>query len=136
MMNARDFDMKYLGPLLPVTFVQISKCIESPNYQVGERGLTMWNSDFIRWLCAELRESIFPIIAPALLRNISNHWSENIRSLSEDVMDVFKDIDPHLWQDIESKLPAQLGPALMEKPAVIEQRRLNYDRIRNLATKN
>merc|ERR1719273_450040 len=102
MMNGRDFEMKYLGPLLPVTFVQISKCIESMNYTVGERGLTMWNSDFIRWLCAELRDVIFPILAPSLLRNIESHWSENVRSLSDDVRDVFKDIDPLLWQERET----------------------------------
>merc|ERR1712130_879673 len=101
MMNANDFEMEYLSPLITPVFTQIARCIESPNYTVGERALTMWNSDFIRWLCAELRDIIFVIIAPSLLRNVANHWSENVRSLSDDVRDVFKDIDPLLWQDRE-----------------------------------
>jgi len=103
MMNATDFEMETLQPLIIPIFTRIAKCIESLNYTVGERALTMWNSDFIRWLCSELREIIFPIIAPALLRNVKNHWSENVQSLSEDVIDVFKDQDALLWEQTEKK---------------------------------
>merc|ERR1719461_1241517 len=106
-MNANDFEMDNLYPLIAPVFTQIARCIESPNYTVGERALTMWNSDFIRWLCAELRDVIFPIIAPSLLRNIESHWSENVRSLSDDVRDVFKDIDPLLWQERETHYKEQ-----------------------------
>eukprot|EP00497_Spongosphaera_streptacantha_P001194 TRINITY_DN1816_c0_g1_i1.p1 TRINITY_DN1816_c0_g1~~TRINITY_DN1816_c0_g1_i1.p1 ORF type:complete len:265 (+),score=12.12 TRINITY_DN1816_c0_g1_i1:213-1007(+) len=102
MMNANEFEMDTLQPLITPIFNRIAKCIESLNYTVGERALTMWNSDFIRWLCAELRDIIFPIISTSLLRNVTKHWSENVRSLSDDVMDVFKDIDPLLWSELET----------------------------------
>jgi len=129
MMNANDFEMDNLYPLIAPIFGQIARCIESPNYTVGERALTMWNSDFIRWLCAELRDRIFPIIAPSLLRNNQNHWSENVRSLSDDVQDVFKDIDPVLWQTAEN-LFKQKKDLVNTKP---EERKKNYANLRKLA---
>jgi len=129
MMNANDFEMDNLYPLITPIFGQISRCIESPNYTVGERALTMWNSDFIRWLCAELRDLIFPIVAPSLLRNVENHWSENVRSLSDDVRDVFKDIDPVLWQTAEN-LFKQKQEIIDTKP---EERKRNYAQVRKLA---
>jgi len=129
MMNANDFEMDKLDPLIPPIFEQISRCIESPNYTVGERALTMWNSDFIRWLCAELRDLIFPIVAPSLLRNVENHWSENVRSLSDDVQDVFKDIDPVLWQTA-SNLFNQKQEVVDNKS---EKRKSKYAQVRKLA---
>jgi serine/threonine-protein phosphatase 2A regulatory subunit B' len=129
MMNANDFEMDNLYPLIAPIFGQISRCIESPNYTVGERALTMWNSDFIRWLCAELRDRIFPIVAPSLLRNVRYHWSENVRSLSDDVQDVFKDIDPVLWQTAEN-LFKQKQDGVNTKP---EERKRNYANVRKLA---
>jgi len=129
MMNANDFEMDNLYPLIAPIFGQIARCIESPNYTVGERALTMWNSDFIRWLCAELRDRIFPIVAPSLLRNVGFHWSENVRSLSDDVQDVFKDIDPVLWQTAEN-LFKQKQDVVNTRPG---ERKRNYANIRKLA---
>jgi len=129
MMNAGDFEMKYLAPLIPLTFIQISKCIESMNYTVGERGLTMWNSDFIRWLCAEQREIIFPILAPALLRNVESHWSANVRTLSKEVRDVVAEMDPLLWQKSEDNYKEQRELFNTK----VEKRRKNHDYVRRLA---
>jgi len=133
MMNANDFEMDHLYPLIDPVFAQISRCIESANYTVGERALTMWNSDFIRWLCAELRDRIFPIVAPSLLRNVEFHWSENVRSLSDDVRDVFKDIDPVLWQTTESSFQQQQQEAVGVTKS--ENRKRKYANIRKLAEK-
>lgn len=131
MMNANDFEIEQLYPLIDPVFVQISRCIESANYTVGERALTMWNSDFIRWLCAELRDRIFPIVAPSLLRNVENHWSENVRSLSDDVRDVFKDIDPVLWQAKENSFKQQQLEVAGDTKS--EKRKRKYAHIRKLA---
>jgi len=129
MMNARDFEMQYLGPLIPVTFIQIAKCIESMNYTVGERGLTMWNSDFIRWLCAEQRDIIFPILAPSLLRNVESHWSANVRTLSKEVRDVVVEMDPPLWTKHENTYIEQRQVS----DTKIERRKKEHDCVRKLA---
>jgi len=129
MMNARDFEMQYLGPLIPVTFIQIAKCIESMNYTVGERGLTMWNSDFIRWLCAEQRDIIFPILAPSLLRNVESHWSANVRTLSKEVRDVVVEMDPPLWKKHEDTYKEQRQVS----DTKIERRKKDHDCVRKLA---
>jgi len=131
MMNANDFEMDHLYPLIEPVFFQTSRCIESANYTVGERALTMWNSDFIRWLCAELRDRIFPIVAPSLLRNVELHWSENVRSLSDDVRDVFKDIDPVLWQSKENVFNEQKLKTIEEPKS--EKRKRKYANVRKQA---
>jgi len=128
MMNANDFEMDELSALVAPTFQRISKCIESLNYTVGERALTMWNSDFIRWLCSEKRDVIFPIIAPALLRNVHSHWSENVRSLSDDVMDVFRDIDMHLWREGEKKWSSHVEQK--ELKAKYARRKKRYEKMK------
>jgi len=135
MMNANDFEMEYLSPLITPIFVQIARCIESLNYTVGERALTLWNSDFIRWLCAELRDVIFPILAPSLLRNIEGHWSENVRSLSDDVRDVFKDIDPLLWQERETAYKDQQKKVQETAERRKTNRSRNYALLKQLASK-
>merc|ERR1719492_279200 len=127
-MNANDFEMEYLSPLITPIFEQIARCIESPNYTVGERALTMWNSDFIRWLCSEKRDVIFPIVAPALLRNVHSHWSENVRSLSDDVMDVSRDIDMHLWREGEKKWSSHVEQK--ELKAKYARRKKRYEKIK------
>jgi len=129
MMNARDFEMKYLQPLIPATFVQITKCIESLNYTVSERGLTMWNSDFIRWLCAEQRVIIFPILAPSLIRNVESHWSGNVQTLSKDVQDVVCEMDPPLWKKNEDAYQEEK----QVNDAKIEKRRKDHYYVRKLA---
>lgn len=134
MMNANEFEMELFHPLISPVFSRVAKCIESLNYTVGERALTMWNSDFIRWLCSELRDVIFPIIAPALLRNTTSHWSENVRSLSEDVIDVLKDQDAPLWESMEFNWRRENEQKKLESKLLNRQRR--YKIIADMARKN
>lgn len=47
-------------------FIQLSKCISSPHFQVAEKVLSYWNNEYFLNLCIENAEVILPIIFPAL----------------------------------------------------------------------
>ncbi|CAI4964491.1 CGH_1_HP_G0138810.mRNA.1.CDS.1 [Saccharomyces cerevisiae] len=47
-------------------FVQLTKCISSPHFQVAEKVLSYWNNEYFLNLCIENAEVILPIIFPAL----------------------------------------------------------------------
>lgn len=59
-------------------FMQISKCVSSPHFQVAERALYYWNNDYIMSLITENSTVILPIMFPALYNNSKTHWNKTI----------------------------------------------------------
>jgi len=59
-------------------FMQISKCVSSPHFQVAERALYYWNNDYIMSLITENSAVILPIMFPALYNNSKTHWNKTI----------------------------------------------------------
>ena len=59
-------------------FMQISKCVSSPHFQVAERALYYWNNDYIMSLITENSTVILPIMFPALYNNSKSHWNKTI----------------------------------------------------------
>jgi len=56
-------------------FLQISRCIESPHFQVAERALYYWNNEYILHLIGENVAEILPLIFAPLYRNSKSHWN-------------------------------------------------------------
>lgn len=56
-------------------FKQLARCVGSPHFQVAERALYYWNSEYIMSLINENSNTILPIMFPALYRNSKSHWN-------------------------------------------------------------
>jgi len=80
-------------------FAQISRCIGSPHFQVAERALFLWNNEYIVSLIAQKRDSILPIVFKALYTNSRNHWNSTVHGLTCNVVKLFMEMDPKLFDE-------------------------------------
>lgn len=78
-------------------FVQLSKCISSPHFQVAERVLYFWQHEYFCSLVIENSDTILPIIFSALHENVSSHWNRSIHSLIFNATKLFMDNNPVLY---------------------------------------
>lgn len=59
-----------------VLFRQIGRCCASPQFQVAERALYLWNNEFVVSLIHDNVQVILPIVFPALYKNSKTHWNK------------------------------------------------------------
>ena len=78
-------------------FMQVSKCIESPHFQVAERALFLWNNEYIVSLIAQQREHILPVVFGALYTNSRSHWNSTVHGLTCNVVKLFMEMDAALF---------------------------------------
>lgn len=82
-------------------FVQLSKCISSPHFQVAERALNYWSSEYFCSLVSENSETILPIIFSALVENETAHWNQAIHQMVYNAMKLFMDTNPILYDQCQ-----------------------------------
>ncbi|KAI4336629.1 hypothetical protein L6164_015130 [Bauhinia variegata] len=80
-------------------FKKIAQCLSSSHFQVSERALYLWNNDHIESLIRQNRKVILPIIFPALKRSSHDHWNQVVQSLTLNVLKIFSDVDPELFEE-------------------------------------
>ncbi|WOG96479.1 hypothetical protein DCAR_0415814 [Daucus carota subsp. sativus] len=84
-------------------FKQLRRCLTSPNFQVAERTLFLWNNEHIVALISQNRNVILPIIFEALERNIKSHWNQAINGLTVNVRKLFLEMDAELFEECEKQ---------------------------------
>lgn len=84
-------------------FKQISRCLTSPNFQVAERALFLWNNECIIALISQNRNAILPIIFEALEKNVKSHWNQAINGLTVNVRKMFLEMDNELFEECEKQ---------------------------------
>jgi serine/threonine-protein phosphatase 2A regulatory subunit B' len=84
-------------------FRLIARCINSPHFQVSERALFLWNNEYIVSLIAKSRDTILPVLFPALEANTSKHWNSTVHGLTFNVQKLFMDMDARLWEDCSQR---------------------------------
>jgi len=89
-----------LVKVLPALFVQIGRSIQSQHFQVSERALFLWNKDVVATVTADHRDTILPILFPAITQK---HWNSQVNELSGNIIRMFKEMDPKLWTRTEKK---------------------------------
>ncbi|KAL9269025.1 Serine/threonine protein phosphatase 2A 57 kDa regulatory subunit B' alpha isoform-like protein [Drosera capensis] len=82
-------------------FRQISRCLNSPHFQVAERALFLWNNEHIVSLIAQNRGAILPVIFEALEKNIQSHWNQAVHGLTINVRKMFLEMDVELFEECQ-----------------------------------
>ncbi|XP_019194103.1 PREDICTED: serine/threonine protein phosphatase 2A 57 kDa regulatory subunit B' beta isoform-like [Ipomoea nil] len=110
-------------------FVQIGRSLNSPNFQVAERALFLWNNEHIVELIALYRHVILPIIFTPLERNMQDHWNQAVHGLTSNVQRMFQEMDTELFEECQRKFEETEASA----EAVEEQRKQTWKRIESAA---
>eukprot|EP00177_Eucheuma_denticulatum_P005515 GFKZ01010027.1.p1 GENE.GFKZ01010027.1~~GFKZ01010027.1.p1 ORF type:complete len:483 (-),score=69.41 GFKZ01010027.1:464-1912(-) len=82
-----------LESIVVAVFRRISRCIESPHFQVAERSLFYWNNEFVINLMMMYREQVMPVVVASLQRNLASHWNANVLSLTCNVQRLLAEMD-------------------------------------------
>ncbi|GAB2229624.1 hypothetical protein Droror1_Dr00013871 [Drosera rotundifolia] len=82
-------------------FRQISRCLNSPHFQVAERALFLWNNEHIVSLIAQNHGAILPVIFEALEKNIQSHWNQAVHGLTINVRKMFLEMDVELFEECQ-----------------------------------
>nr|GLL23246.1 serine/threonine protein phosphatase 2A 57 kDa regulatory subunit B' beta isoform-like [Ipomoea trifida] len=110
-------------------FKQIGRSLNSPNFQVAERALFLWNNEHIVELIALHRHVILPIIFQPLERNMQDHWNQAVHGLTSNVQRMFQEMDTELFEECQRKYEEQEASAA----DVEEQRKKAWKRIESAA---
>lgn len=110
-------------------FRQIGRCLNSSHFQVAERALFLWNNDNILNLMSQHRYAILPLIFPALEKNIRNHWSQLVHSLTWNVRKMLMDMDQELFQECQRRYLEEETKAIR----IQEKREMTWQRLEAVA---
>jgi len=113
-------------------FNQLTKCVSSPHFQVAERALYYWNSEYIMSLISDNEATILPIMLPALYRNSKNHWNKTIHGLIYNALNLFMEMNQKLFYECTQQYKAE---PLKEKERM-KQRSDAWNKVENIARAN
>ncbi|OIV92168.1 hypothetical protein TanjilG_30809 [Lupinus angustifolius] len=113
-------------------FRRITRCLNSPHFQVAERAIFLWNNEHIVSLIAQNRTVVLPIIFEALEKNIKSHWNLAVNGLTVNVRKMFLEMDAELFEECQIQYAEKVAKA----EEVEEQRELNWKRLTEAAGLN
>ena len=97
-------------------FRRVAMCIDNPHFQIGERTLILWNNPSFMNLTVEQPEytaRTLPMIFGALKRGVV-HWQASVRTLSEEVLMVFKQANAEVYDACEAAYEQEEKQKLLE----------------------
>ncbi|KAJ1725564.1 serine/threonine-protein phosphatase 2A 56 kDa regulatory subunit delta isoform [Coemansia erecta] len=79
-------------------FQQLVKCIVSPHFQVAERALGMWRSNYFVNLMTDNIGLILPIVLAGIYRHSRSHWNRNIHNQVYQILRFFVNVNEELFE--------------------------------------
>jgi len=102
---------------------QLSRCLTSNHFQVGERSLFLWNNEYIVQLLHHNKAIVVPLVVGALEENAKQHWNSAVQNLSGNVRKMFQNMDPKLYE----RCRKQYEEDLLERKKAEGRRREVYE---------
>ena len=100
-------DPKHFAAIQVPLFKQIAKCVSSPHFQVAERALYFWHSDYILSMIEENSDAIMPIMFPALYKISKEHWNQTIIALVYNVLKTFMEMNSRLFDELTASYKSE-----------------------------
>lgn len=97
-------------------FRQITRCIQSNQFQVAERVLYFWNNEYILSLISDNVQTILPIVFPALHIDPNTHWNKTIHGLIYNALKLSTQMNQRLFHSLvqEHESEMELSKSLKE----------------------
>lgn len=96
---------------------------------MAERAHFFWNNEHILYLIMQNRQVIMPLVFSALERNMQNHWNRAVLNLTQNVRNMFSEMDAELVLACQDKFVEENS----QLSSVAERRRLTWERLENAA---
>ncbi|KAJ3694168.1 hypothetical protein LUZ60_009648 [Juncus effusus] len=106
-------------------FRRIACCLNSSHFQVAERALFLSNNEHLINLISENRQTLIPIIFPALERNSRMHWNRSVLNVTNNVRKMFYEMDETLLLACETSFREEEE----KKAERDEKRRIIWERL-------
>ena len=99
-------DEEQMGRLMRPIFRQLGRCISSLHFQVSERALSVLQSEVCSRFLSQQRNAsvLYPIIYPALQRQIQYHWNNAICQQASKVLEELTSMSPSVTMECVSGL--------------------------------
>ncbi|KAJ6847002.1 serine/threonine protein phosphatase 2A 57 kDa regulatory subunit B' iota isoform [Iris pallida] len=111
-------------------FRRIGYCLNSSHFQVAERALFLWNNDHVISMIAQNRQTVIPMIVPALERNSKNHWNQAVQNLTANARKMLSEMDDELFSACQKKFEEEEEKRML----VEEKRRTTWERLEAAAS--
>lgn len=85
-------------------FSTVTKCIESPSFQVSESAILLWKSDNFIMLVTQYAQHLFPQIIPSLCKAGKYHWNAAIKNIAISVLRICMQVSPGLYDQVYNAL--------------------------------
>lgn len=90
---------------------QITKCLNSWNSQVAERGLYVWNNEQFVKMASQAMEDVLPVVVRGMEKNLKYHWSNSVKQLTQNVKEMLQGLEPSLYIRCLSRLALEESAA-------------------------
>ncbi|KAG6410925.1 hypothetical protein SASPL_128998 [Salvia splendens] len=87
--------LEYKAVALPLCN-RITKCFNSPNSQVAERALYMWNNERFVKMALQAAEEVLPVVVGGM-EEMRGQWSKSVRQLTQNVKEMLVEMEPLLY---------------------------------------
>jgi serine/threonine-protein phosphatase 2A regulatory subunit B' len=111
-------------------FRRIGFCLNSFHFQVAERAHLLWNNERILELVRHNRHVIMPLVFSSLERNTQTHWHRAVLNLTQNVRNMFKEMDADLVLACQGKFEEEKSTVTV----ISERRRLTWERLETAAS--
>ena len=92
--------------VLPALSSVLIRALQSPNFQVAERSLFLWQQETFQYSMGTHYLTVIPAFFGPLATNVCEHWSMNVRDMSASVQKLLMEMDSDLY-DAEARRYAQ-----------------------------
>ncbi|KAA6398633.1 MAG: putative protein phosphatase 2A regulatory B subunit, partial [Streblomastix strix] len=92
-----SLSLEELHPLAPTIFKKIAECIQTPQFQVAEKALSLLTNEYILQLVSQTKNQAIPVLFMALYANTKQHWNANVISLTFSALKLFMEMDGRLF---------------------------------------
>lgn len=111
-------------------FRQLTRCIQSNQFQVAERVLYFWNNDYILSLISENVQTILPIVFPAIHVDPYSIWNRTILGLNYNAMKLSMEMNQKLFHDLVQRANLQ------KNGEISSDKEGKWQKIQQMADKN
>eukprot|EP00298_Acanthocystis_sp_HF-20_P012419 c19876_g1_i4.p1 GENE.c19876_g1_i4~~c19876_g1_i4.p1 ORF type:complete len:354 (+),score=109.02 c19876_g1_i4:421-1482(+) len=96
-------DYEHFKPICVSVLSLLGRCMNSVNYQIGEKSIKCFENEKVLELLKESEEISIPLLYPFVREAADNHWHKNVAHLATELLSTLKTLSTDLYETAEQK---------------------------------